>query len=328
VRVPRGASDHGRLGPADVVREAGPQGLRVLAVSFAALALTAGVEAAVFALSGSVAVLTDAVHNLADAFTAVPIAAAFVLGRRAPTPRYTYGYGRAEDLAAVGVVAALAASAGSATWLAVARLGTPAGRTPVHDATAIVAAGLVGFLGNELVARYRVRAGRRIGSAALVADGLHARVDGLASLAVVAGGVGVALGFPLADPMAALLIALPVAGTVLRAAREVAGRLMDAVDPRLVERARTVLEAVPGVEAVGAVRIRWIGHELHAEAEIGCAGEQSLTEAHRIAEEAHHALLHALPWLAEATIHVNPSGEGGLDAHETTAHHRRGAGGA
>lgn len=302
------------------VLDASDEGIRALKISLAGLAVTAALQLGVVAISGSVALLADTIHNFADALTAVPLGIAFWLGRRPATTRYPYGYGRAEDLAGIFIVAMIALSAAVALWEAIQRLLHPA---DVRNVGWVLVAGVVGFFGNELVALYRIRVGRRIGSAALVADGLHARTDGLTSLAVVLGAIGVAAGWPLADPIVGLAITVAIVVVLKDAGRDVYRRLMDSVDPDLVDRARAVLAAVDGVEAVDAVRIRWVGHELRAEAEIISDCDLNLAAAHRIAEEAHHRLLHDIPRLAEATIHTSPCGHDGRDHHASTAHHRR-----
>jgi cation diffusion facilitator family transporter len=279
-------------------------GLRTLWISLAVLGGTAAAQAVVVAVSGSVALLGDTLHNVADALTAVPLAVAFLVGRRAANRRYCYGYGRAEDLAGLFVVLVIAGSAVLAGWQAVARLLDP---RPIHHLGYVAAAGLIGFLGNEWVARYRIRSGRRIGSAALVADGLHARTDGLASLAVLLGAGGVAIGWRWADPVVGLGIAALILVVLVDAGRAVFGRLLDGVDPALVDDAEAALAATPGVSGVHAVRLRWTGHQLRAEADIGVATTLTVAEAHDIAHHAEHGLLHALPHLTAATIHVGPS---------------------
>ena len=296
------------------------EGVRALEVSLAVLAVTAGLQLAVVLFSGSVALLSDTIHNFADALTAVPLGVAFWLSRRPPTERYTYGFGRAEDLAGVFIVAVMTASSVLAAWEAVDRLAHPERLTGVGW---VAAAGVVGFVGNETVAVYRTRVGRRIGSAALVADGMHARTDGLTSLAVVAGAVGVALGWNDADPVVGLLITAAILMVLKSAARDIYRRLMDSVDPGLVELAEQVLAEVAGVEAVERVRMRWVGHELLAEADIAVDGRLPLAQGHSVAEAAHHQLLHRLPRLAAATIHVDPSLTDGVDYHRLTAHHFR-----
>ena len=302
----------------DSALTASAEGMRALKISLAGLAVTAAFQVVIVVISGSVALLADTIHNFSDALTAIPLGFAFWLGRRPANKRYTYGYGRAEDLAGIFIVAAIALSAAVAGWQAVRRLLEP---QDIHNVGWVIAAGIIGFVGNELVALYRIRVGRRIGSAALVADGLHARTDGLTSLAVVAGALGVALGFPVADPIVGLLITLAILVVLKSAARDIYGRLMDSVDPDLVNDVHEVLTSVPGVEAVESVRIRWIGHELRAEAEVTCDADLTLADAHAIAEEAHHRLLHDIHRLAQATIHTNPCGHDGRDHHATTAHH-------
>ena len=311
---------HGPAESVDAALTSSAQGMRAVKLSFLGLVVTAAFQVVVVLVSGSVALLGDTVHNLADALTAVPLGVAFLVGRRRPTERYTYGYGRAEDLAGIFVVAVIALSAAFTGREAVQRLLEPRG---VDNVAWVVVAGLAGLAGNELVAVYRIRVGRRIGSAALVADGLHARTDGLTSLAVVIGALGVAAGWPLADPVVGLVITVVILFVLRDAARDVYRRLMDSVEPELVEDVHRVLASVPGVQAVDGVRIRWIGHELRAEAEIVSDADLSLADAHAIAEEAHHRLLHEIRRLGAATIHSSPCGHDGRDHHATTAHHFR-----
>jgi cation diffusion facilitator family transporter len=303
----------------DTAMESSAEGMRALWISLAGLGITAGVQAVVVALSGSAGLLSDTVHNGADAMTAAPLAIAFILGRRAPTRRYTYGYGRAEDLAGVAIVLLIALSSLVTLSTAATRLVHP---HRVSDLAAVAGAALAGFAGNELVARYRIRVGTRISSAALVADGLHARADGFTSLAVLAGAGGAALGQDWADPVAGLLIALAIAMMLRRAAREVFRRLMDAVDPALVDTARATLEAVPGVCGGGQVRLRWIGHRLRAECEVTVDAASTIVQAHRVAAEAEHALLHAIPRLTAVLVHPDPGPEDGVDHHRVLAGHR------
>ncbi|WP_405919080.1 cation diffusion facilitator family transporter [Streptomyces longwoodensis] len=303
----------------DPALESSARGMRALWVSLAVLGVTALAQAAVVAVSGSVALLGDTVHNAADALTAVPLGIAFVLGRRAATRRFTYGYGRAEDLAGIVIVLTIAASALFAGWTAVERLLDP---RPVAHVGAVAVAALVGFAGNEWVARHRIRVGREIGSAALVADGLHARTDGFTSLAVLVGAGGSALGWQLADPLVGLAITVAIALVLRDAAREVFRRVMDAVDPALTERAEQALREVPGVREVAELRLRWIGHRLRAEVAVVVDGEVTVRQAHAVAVDAEHALLHAVPRLTAALVHADPApvpGEG--DPHLALAHH-------
>ncbi|HUZ38923.1 MAG TPA: cation diffusion facilitator family transporter [Streptosporangiaceae bacterium] len=300
--------------------EASAEGMRTLWISLAVLGVTALIQAAVVVVSGSVALLGDTLHNAADALTAVPLGVAFVAGRRPPNRRYTYGYGRAEDLAGIVIVLAIAASSALAAYEAISRLMHP---RHVSDLVAVAAAALIGFAGNELVAGYRIRTGRKIGSAALVADGLHARTDGLTSLAVLAGAGGVALGWAWADPVAGLLITAAILAVLRQAAREIYRRLMDAVDPALTGQAEQTLRATPGVLDTGQVRLRWIGHQIRAECEVIVDPHISAVQAHQIAVAAEHALLHAIPRLAAALVHADPQPHGGADPHQVLALHRQ-----
>jgi len=302
----------------DSALESSKEGIRALKISLLALGATALAQLVVVFLTGSVALLADTIHNFSDALTAVPLWFAFVLARRAPTRRYAYGFGRAEDLAGVFIVAMIALSAVVAGWESIHRLLNP---QPLTNVGAVLAAGVLGFLGNEAVAVYRIRVGRRIGSAALVADGLHARTDGFTSLAVAAGAVGVMAGFPLADPIVGLLITLAILVVLRGAARDIYRRLMDAVEPELVDSAERALVTVPGVLAVESVRLRWIGHRLHAEVGLVVENTLSVWDGHEVAVAAKHELLHRLSKLDDATVHISPSAIPGRDPHEPLAHH-------
>jgi cation diffusion facilitator family transporter len=306
---------HDSADSVDKALETSGKGLRALGISLAVLGTTAVAQAFVVVWTGSIALLGDTLHNVADALTAVPLAIAFVLGRRPPNRRYTHGYGRAEDIAGIVVVTFIVLSAALAAYEAVDRLVNP---REIRHLGAVAVAGVIGFVGNEVVARYRIAVGREIGSAALVADGLHARTDGFTSLAVVLGAIGVALGWEKADPVVGLLISLAILRVLVSAARQVYARLMDAVDPALVDQVEQVLAGTPGVVAVGDVRVRWIGHQLRAEAEVVVGEKLSLTEGHAIAVEAEHRLLHDVKRLTSVLIHADPEG---VDHHALTAHH-------
>jgi cation diffusion facilitator family transporter len=309
---------HDAADKVDTAMEASAEGMRALWISLAVLGATALLQTAVVAMSGSVALLGDTLHNAADALTAVPLGIAFLLGRRPPTRRYTYGYGRAEDLAGVVIVVFIAASSALAAYEAVTRLAHP---RAVSNLVAVAVAALIGFAGNELVARYRIRVGRKIGSAALVADGLHARTDGFTSLAVLLGVAGVAAGWDWADPVVGLLITVAILAVLRQAGREIYRRLMDAVDPALVDQAGRTLRATPGVLDVGQVRLRWVGHQLRAECEVIVDAGASAVQAHQVAVNAEHNLLHALPRLAAALVHADPQAQPGADHHAVLASH-------
>ena len=302
----------------DTALEASHEGIRALQISLVGLAITAIIQVTIVVLSGSVALLADTVHNFADALTAIPLGIAFLLGRRPPNKRYTYGYGRAEDLAGVFIVLTVAASAGFAGWEAINRLLHP---QHVGYLGWVVAAGVVGFMGNEIVAQYRIRVGHKIGSAALEADGHHARTDGVTSLGVVAGAIGVALGWPAADPIFGLAITVGILLVIKSAARDIYRRLMDSVDPTLVDQIRAVLAELPGIIGVEEIRVRWVGHELHAEADVVSDGRLTLESSHAIAEVGRHRLLHTISRLNSVTVHTSPPAAPGNDPHALTAHH-------
>jgi cation diffusion facilitator family transporter len=301
--------DHGHSVD-DALRDS-DAGIRAVKVSLVVLGLTAVAQLAIVAQSGSVALFADTVHNFSDALTAVPLWIAFAMSRRAATRRYTYGFGRVEDLAGLFVVVMIAISAVIAAVEAIRRLVDP---VPLTHLGWVAAAGVVGFVGNEVVALYRIRVGKRIGSAALRADGMHARTDGLTSLAVVAGVVGAALGFPAADPIVGLVIAATIVVVLIFAARDVFGRLLDRVDPGLVDNAVAVLAATPGVRAVRRVRMRWVGHQLEADVELDVDPSLSLAEAHTLAHGAEHELAHSNPKLSSVIVHAYPAHQGAFSS--------------
>jgi cation diffusion facilitator family transporter len=276
--------------PADSIDdalEASVQGVRAVKISLFVLLATTALQLVVVLVSGSVALLADTIHNFSDALTAVPLWVAFVLGRRAASRRYTYGFGRVEDLAGLFIVLVVAVSAVVAAWQSIERIIHPQSLTNLWW---VVAAGLVGFAGNEAVAVYRIRVGRQIGSAALVADGIHARTDGFTSLAVVLGAIGVMLGMPLADPIVGIAISVVILFLLWGTVRSVGRRLLDGIEPELVSRAEHALEHVDGVVGIERVRLRWIGHRLQGDAIV------------RMAEDADRAVIEAE---AAAQVHAH-----------------------
>ena len=262
----------------DDALEASVAGVRALKISLFVLLGTTVLQFAVVLISGSVALLADTIHNFSDALTAVPLWIAFILGRRAASRRYTFGYGRAEDLAGLFIVVVVALSAVIAAWQSILRLITP---HQLENLWWVVAAGLIGFAGNEAVAIYRIRVGRQIGSAALVADGVHARTDGFTSLAVVVGAIGVMLGFPLADPIVGILISIAIIVLLIGTVRSIGRRLMDGIEPELLQRAEHAILHVDGVRSISELRLRWVGHRLQGDAAI-VVDEMPVTDADRI----------------------------------------------
>lgn len=291
---------HGGVDPSLASNE---RGLKALRRSLVVLGATAALQAVVVFFTGSVALLADTIHNVGDALTAVPLAAAFILARRRPSKRFPYGLGRAEDLAGLAIMALILLSAAVAAYEAVKRIIDPEALTAL---LAVALAGFIGFLGNEAVALFRMRVGREIGSAALVADGRHARIDGLTSLAVVAGAAGVALGFPLADPLVGLAISAVILRIVWDSGKEIVGRALDGVEDGLVDEIREVASRTPGVVDVGEVRARWLGHSLRAEVNVAVDGGLDVAAGHELGTHVRYHLLEQVAHLDEAIVHVDP----------------------
>ena len=302
----------------DTALESSALGITAVKISLVGLLVTAFLQLSVVLISGSVALLADTIHNFADAMTAIPLWFAFVIGRRAVTRRYSYGYKRSEDLAGLFVLAMMLGSTILAAWESIDRLINP------HEVTylgLVALAGLIGFLGNEGVAVYRIRIGNRIGSAALIADGYHARTDGLTSLAVVLGAAGVWLGFPLADPIIGILISISILVVLKSAIVQVFGRLMDAVDPAIVDQVEAVARSVDGVMDVNSVRVRWVGHRLETTLNATVDCKLTVEAGHAIAESIRHDLYHALRKLDAANVHIDPCDHEGVDNHFATRKH-------
>jgi len=309
---------HGIVDPSIIATE---RGIRAVKWSFLGLFITAAIQIVVVYYSGSIALFADTIHNFNDALTAIPLLIAFMLARKNPTPRFTYGYGRVEDLAGVFVVLMILISAIIAGYAAIDRLFHP---QEVSFLWAVAASSVIGFAGNEAVARLRIRVGTEIGSAALVADGQHARTDGFTSLAVLFGAIGVWLGFPLADPIVGLVITVAILGIVRESGTMVFTRLLDGVDPAIPEEIRHAAGHVDGVLAVTDVRVRWLGHRLYAEINISVDPSLTVSAGHAIAMAFRHDLLHHLRYLSDATIHVDPSTESGSGHHRIAEHTHEG----
>jgi len=306
---------HGVIDPSIASTE---RGVWAVKWSFVILAVTAAMQFAVVLLSGSVALLADMIHNVGDATTAIPLWFAFVLARRKPSRTFTYGLGRAEDLAGILIVLIILFSAVVAGYQAISRLLHP---QPVQQLGWLAAAGVVGFVGNEVVAVFRIRVGRQMNSAALIADGFHARTDGITSLAVVLGAAGVWLGYPLADPIIGLLITAAIFGIVWQSSRAVVTRMLDGVDPAVVDELQHAAGHVPGISKVLDTKARWLGHELHADVTVAVDDSLSLAEANKIAAVLEHELQEHLPALARANIRFGRSGQAASSLIEAHAGH-------
>jgi len=295
------------------------RGVRALKVSLVILGATAAAQAVVVWLTGSVALLADTVHNFSDALVSLPLWFAFAISERKATPRYPYGFYRVEDLVGLGVVLVIAVSGIWTAYESVQRLIYPS--TPQQIALAI-AAGVIGGLGNEIVARYRLTVGREIHSHALMAEGHHARVDALTSLGVVVGLVFVALGFPLADPLAGLIITVFIFSIVFEVGKDLLTRIVGRTEDHELDEIKTIAKGVEGVKEVGSLRLQWLGHRCFAEMCVAVSPLISITEAHKITEDVRHELLHHLSALVDVNIHADPFTADFPDPHHhVTAHH-------
>lgn len=301
---------------------------RVLLISLLGLLATALFQAVIVFFTRSTALLADTIHNFGDSLTSIPLWVAFVLSRRPPTRRFTYGFNRSEDLAGLIIILVILFSAVLAGYESVLRLVT--GVPAIHlQATAIAA--IIGFAGNELVAIYRIRMGKRLGSAALAADGHHARIDGWTSLAVLGGVIGTWLGYPIIDPLIGLLITIMILFVVKDSAKQIFTRLLDGIEPDYVKRIEEVAAGIEGVLHVGDVKARWFGHRIIAELSITVASGRSIKDGHDIAKEVIHRLQHEVEHLSDVQIHVDPFEEQGASFHtheslHAPQHHHTGRG--
>jgi cation diffusion facilitator family transporter len=288
----------------DEALESSAEGIRALKLSLLGLMLTALFQAGIVFASGSVALLADTIHNFGDALTSLPLWIAFALSRRAANRSYTYGYGRAEDLAGVAIVGVIFFSACVAGYESVSKL---INGSEVSNLAWVAAAALVGFVGNEVVARFRIRVGRRIGSAALVADGEHAWVDGFTSLAVLVGAGGVALGYPILDPIVGLGITVAIIFIVKDSAQAIWRRMMDAIEPEIVESIERAASETEGVSKVEFVRARWIGHRIHSEVGVQVPSAESVAGSYEVSERIRETAQRVVPKLERLTVELTPS---------------------
>lgn len=300
--------------------EASGEGIRTAWIGLAGMMATALAQVVIVAISGSIALLADTVHNLGHAATTIPLIIAFRIGRRSASKRYTYGYRRAEDLVGLFIGLVVALTAAIIIWESVDALVNP---REVTNLGWVFAAGIIGFLGNEIVAVYRIRTGRKIGSAALIAEGQHARADGLTSIAVVVGVIGVWLGVERADAVVGFLIGIAILWILVLSMRTVGRRLMDGVDEGVTDRLTAAAEAVPGVRGVDRVRVRWSGHRMEGDTSVRVSRDLDVMEAHRIADEVEHEMLHAVPNVEAIVVHLHPvvADPAASNLHELSGHH-------
>ena len=299
----------------DSILESSNRGIWAVKVSLVGLGLTALLQVVIVLLSGSVALLADTIHNFGDATTAIPLWIAFALAKRGQNRRFTYGYGRAEDVAGAVVVLAIFASAVVAAYESVLKLVHP---QSIEHLWWVAGAAVVGFIGNEVVGQFRIGVGREIGSAALVADGQHSRVDGFTSLAVLIGVFGVAIGVPILDPLIGLAITFAILFIVKDTIVVVWDRLMSAIDPEILAAVERAPLHVAGVQGVHEARAQWLGHRVHADLHISVDPQLSVRQAHAIVEQVEAELAEHVPAFGGATIHVCPH-EPGLEPAPSSA---------
>ena len=296
----------------------GASALRVVAVSSLILAAVAAAELIAAAATSSAAVLADGLHNLGDVGTTVALALAFVLSRRAPNRRFPYGYHRVEDLAGLVVLALIVASAIASGVTSIEHL---IHRQPLTNVWLAIAVAAIGFAGNEVAAQYKIRAGRRLRSLALIADGQHSRTDGFASLGAVVGVAGAALGASVLDPVAGLVITVIIAAVAWETARSLTGRFLDEADASLVATIEEIAATTDGVLGVTDARARWTGRRVLAEITLEVDPETPLSHAHALGEEVRHRLYHRIDPLTDVIVHLDPAGD--AEAHDAVSHHRR-----
>lgn len=294
------------------------EGVRVLWISLGALLLTSLFQIFIVWISGSVALLADTLHNIGDGLNSIPLLIALYLARKVATRRYTYGFGKAEDVAGIFIVISIAVSAIIVFWESIQKF---INLEPMTDLGWVAAAAIIGFLGNEFVAALEIRTGRKIGSAAMVTDGLHARTDGLTSLSVLIAAIGTWLGFPILDPIIGILIGIAILFITRDAIVAMWYRLMDAIEPEYMDLAEEVINRQNNVRKLRRLRIRWVGHRLHSEVVIAVDPELTTVQSHHIAEEVRHELLHQFPTMSDVLIHVDPWSEKQEEHHELTKSH-------
>ena len=278
-------------------------GIRTVKQALLLLGITTLLQAGIYYFSGSVALLADTVHNLGDALNSIPLWIAFVLARRVATKRYTYGFGRAEDIAGLVIVLSIAFSAGYILVEAVSKIITP---QPIAFGGWVIVAALVGFVGNEIVAVLQISVGKRIGSEAMVTDGRHARVDGLTSLAVLPAVFGSWMNVPILDPIFGLIIGVAIVFITRDAIIAMWYRLMDAVDPHLMEHVEAAILKNPSVREINYACMRWVGHSLYLESCITVDPAYEFAKLYTLREQIDQELIKEIPYLSQITLSLSP----------------------
>ncbi len=288
------------------------EGITAVKYSFWILAATACIQLYIALISGSVALLADTIHNVADACTSLPLWAAFLLSHKKPSHRFTYGYGRVEDFAGMVIVLIIVLSAGAIAYKSIERLIHP---EQITNISAIVVASILGFAGNEMVARYRIRIGKKIESAALVADGAHARADSYTSLAVLLSALGAWAGMPIVDSIVGIGIVIALCKVIYDASVQVFTRLLDGVDPTIIDKIATTLTQFQYMHSARNIRARWVGHHLHAEIDMTAASNYPIATCHNMTHKAEDLLKTVLPALTHIAIHVHPPNQHDHNSH-------------
>lgn len=287
----------------DATMESNTRGIAALKISLVILLITSLIQVAIVFRSGSVALLADTIHNFGDATTSIPLWIAFALTQRGISRRFTYGYGKTEDVAGVAIVGVIFFSACIAAYESVMKIIHP---HPITHLGWVAVAALVGFIGNEAVAVLRLKVGREIESAALIADGQHARVDGFTSLAVLLGVIGVWAGYPIVDPLIGIVITIAILFIVKDATKAVFKRMVDGIEPEIISNIERTPLYVAGVRGVHQARARWVGHKVFADLHIGVDPHLSVQEADKITKDVETVLSNHVRSFGGAVVQLHP----------------------
>lgn len=276
--------------------------VRAVIVSAVALGLAALAEITASLISGSASVLADGLHNAGDVLTSFILLFTFALVRRPATRRFSSGYGRFEDVATLLIILVIIVTAAVAAAESVSKLINPVTYSGIPLS---LGAALVGVIANLGVSEYKLRVGRGIGSESLEADGIHSRVDALVSAGAFVG-IGLAgLGLRIADPIAGILITFAIVYVLAGTVKQLFYRMMDAVDPTIVDEITQAASSVNGVLQVHDVRVRWVGRQLVAVMHVAMDPKSTLENAHALAMRVEDAVCHEVP-AARLEIHMDP----------------------
>jgi cation diffusion facilitator family transporter len=279
------------------------EGIRALKISFLGLMFTAVIQFVIVLYTGSVALLADTIHNFSDALTAIPLWIAYRLNLKQKSKKYPYGYGRAEDLAGLFIILMIALSAFIVFFESIRRLINP---VELDHLGILALSGIIGFLGNEIVAKYRISVGKKIGSEALVADGMHARTDGLTSLAVLVGAIGAYLGYPIIDPIVGILIGFMILIILKDTTSTLWFRLMDRADTQIIEKIQNISKSYQEIAEIHEIKTRSSGQSLFAELHIIMNREYTIQESHEITTRLREGLQSQIQNLVEVTVYPIP----------------------